>query len=50
MSSKIIDKIDLIVMDMAGTTVRDLSEVENCFAKACEAMEMNVTREWIKSV
>ena len=35
---------------MAGTTVRDLSEVEGCFAEACKRVGLKATRAWIKSV
>ena len=33
-------KIKLMVLDMAGTTVRDKNEVEDCFLKA--AIESNL--------
>lgn len=39
--------IKLVVMDMAGTTVRDQKEVETCFAKACEKVGLVVSEERI---
>ncbi|MFQ3574802.1 MAG: HAD family hydrolase [Cytophagales bacterium] len=47
---KIIENISLVVLDMAGTTVRDNSEVEGCFAKACEQTGLSLSAERIKSV
>lgn len=43
-------KIQLVVCDMAGTTVRDESEVESCFAKACAATGLDISAERIKAV
>lgn len=42
--------VKLIVFDMAGTTVRDLNEVEKCFALACKETGLNVSDETIKAV
>ncbi|MCU0326603.1 MAG: HAD hydrolase-like protein [Spirosomaceae bacterium] len=39
--------IKLVVFDMAGTTVQDKKEVETCFAKACQHMNLNVNEERI---
>jgi len=44
------EKIKLVVCDMAGTTVRDESEVETCFAQACAQTALAVTPERIKAV
>lgn len=41
------NKIELVVFDMAGTTVKDNHEVENCFAEACEATGLTVSKERI---
>jgi len=38
-------KIALVVFDMAGTTVRDLHEVEKCFLEAAQASGLAVTSE-----
>ncbi len=43
-------EIKLVVFDMAGTTVKDNSEVEYCFAEACEATGLSVTAERIKAL
>lgn len=43
-------KIQLVVCDMAGTTVRDDSEVETCFAKACAQSGLHISAERIKAV
>ncbi len=40
--SKLSDYVDLVVFDMAGTTVRDLHEVEKCFIKAAGATNLPV--------
>ena len=45
-----VDYVDLIVFDMAGTTVMDKEEVEGCFAEACVRSGIDVSRAWIKSV
>lgn len=42
--------LKMIVFDMAGTTVRDLNEVEDCFAKACKQTGLDVSDETIKAV
>ena len=42
--------IKLLVCDMAGTTVRDESEVETCFARACAQTGLDVSAERIKAV
>lgn len=39
--------IEMVVFDMAGTTVKDNKEVENCFAEACEATGLEVSEERI---
>jgi phosphonatase-like hydrolase len=40
-------KVDLVVFDMAGTTVRDLNEVENCFMQAAEKTGLNAPTDRI---
>lgn len=40
----------LMVFDMAGTTVRDLKEVETCFARAAELTGLKMSAEEITSV
>ncbi|HQU53006.1 MAG: HAD hydrolase-like protein [Lewinellaceae bacterium] len=44
------DRIRLVVMDMAGTTVRDLHEVEACFAQAAHQSGLQMTDDEIRSV
>jgi phosphonatase-like hydrolase len=44
------DKIELVVLDMAGTTVVDNGEIEDCFLEACQQTGLNVTREQINSM
>lgn len=39
--------IQLIVCDMAGTTVQDRKEVETCFARACALTHLEVSEERI---
>ena len=39
--------IEMIVLDMAGTTVQDNKEVETCFANACEHTGLHVSEERI---
>lgn len=39
--------IKLVVFDMAGTTVQDKKEVETCFARACNYMDLEVSEERI---
>lgn len=39
--------IQLIVCDMAGTTVQDRKEVESCFARACAMTQLDVSEERI---
>lgn len=39
--------IKLVVLDMAGTTVQDHKEVETCFARACQATQLEVSDERI---
>ena len=39
--------IELVTFDMAGTTVKDVKEVETCFAKACAKTGLNVSEERI---
>jgi len=41
---------DLVVFDMAGTTVRDRSEVESCFLKAARETELPADSEQILSM
>lgn len=43
-------RIKLVVCDMAGTTVRDESEVETCFAQACAQTGLHISAERIKAV
>jgi phosphonatase-like hydrolase len=43
-------KIEMVVFDMAGTTVRDENEVENCFREAIEHSSLNATHEQINSM
>ena len=42
--------IKLLVLDMAGTTVRDLNEVEYCFSEACKATGLKVSNDTIKAI
>jgi phosphonatase-like hydrolase len=42
--------IEMIVLDMAGTTVLDKNEVEHCFVEAAEKTGLNVNRERIISM
>lgn len=44
------NKFDLVVFDMAGTTVRDLNEVETCFLKAAELTGLYAPNERIVSM
>ena len=39
--------LELVIFDMAGTTVRDQKEVETCFAQACKFTDLDVTEERI---
>jgi phosphonatase-like hydrolase len=39
--------IKLVVFDMAGTTIKDQKEVENCFAQACKLSGLDVSQERI---
>ena len=41
------NNIELVIFDMAGTTIRDLKEVETCFAEACKITELDVSEERI---
>lgn len=43
-------KIELVVFDMAGTTVRDDDAVNNCLRQALAAASLNVTRDEINEV
>ncbi len=43
-------KIELVVLDMAGTTVRDDDAVNNCLRHALAAASLNVTRDEINEV
>lgn len=39
--------IELVIFDMAGTTVRDQKEVETCFAEACKITDLEVNEDRI---
>ena len=41
------NNIELVIFDMAGTTIRDQKEVETCFAEACKITELDVSEERI---
>ncbi len=43
-------RIQLVVFDMAGTTVRDRSEVEHCFANAARRTGLEASTERIKAL
>lgn len=43
-------KLQLVAFDMAGTTVRDNHEVEDCFAAAAKECGINMSESEIKSV
>ncbi|TKG88486.1 HAD family hydrolase [Puteibacter caeruleilacunae] len=43
-------KVKLVVFDMAGTTVKDENEVEDCFFAAVEETGLTATRERINSM
>lgn len=43
-------RIDLVIFDMAGTTVRDNHEVEQCFKRAAGQSGMHITDEEILAV
>lgn len=47
---KISDHISLVVFDMAGTTLFDRGEVEDCFAEACERTGLEVSRKRINAM
>ena len=42
--------LEMVVFDMAGTTIRDKNEVENCFWEAAEKSGLQTTRERIISM
>ncbi|MCF8465212.1 MAG: HAD hydrolase-like protein [Flavobacteriales bacterium] len=44
------DKISLVVFDMAGTTMVDNGEIEDCFLEACVQNGLNVTRPQINAM
>lgn len=44
------DKIKLVVFDMAGTTVKDEREVETCFFNAAKKSGLKTTRERIREL
>jgi phosphonatase-like hydrolase len=44
------NELKMVVFDMAGTTVRDEHEVEDCFAAAAAECGINMTESEIKSV
>jgi phosphonatase-like hydrolase len=44
------DKISLVVFGMAGTTMVDNGEIEQCFLEACSQNGLNVSRAQIKSM
>lgn len=41
------NNIELVIFDIAGTTIRDQKEVETCFAEACKITELDVSEERI---
>jgi phosphonatase-like hydrolase len=41
------NNIELVVFDMAGTTIQDLKEVETCFDRACKQTGLEVSAERI---
>lgn len=43
-------KIELVIFDMAGTTLIDRHEVENCFAQTCSQEKLPVSKERILSL
>jgi phosphonatase-like hydrolase len=43
-------QVRLVVMDMAGTTVQDLHEVEMCFAEAAKRSGLNASEEEILAI
>jgi phosphonatase-like hydrolase len=43
-------KIEMVVFDMAGTTIRDENEVEKCFLEAIERTGLQATHEQINSM
>jgi phosphonatase-like hydrolase len=44
------EHISLVVFDMAGTTLFDQGEVEDCFARACEQTGLEVSRDRINAM
>lgn len=44
------DKISLVVFDMAGTTMVDNGEIEDCFLEACVQNGLNVSRAQINAM
>ncbi|TNF26753.1 MAG: HAD family hydrolase [Bacteroidetes bacterium] len=44
------DKISLVVFDMAGTTIVDNGEIENCFFDACAQTGLKVSRDRINAM
>jgi len=44
------DKIKMVVFDMAGTTVVDRGEIEDCFFEACIKTGLEATREQINAM
>ena len=43
-------KIKLMVLDMAGTTVRDKNEVEDCFLKAAKESNLKTTPQRVNDL
>jgi phosphonatase-like hydrolase len=43
-------KIDMVVFDMAGTTVRDKNEVEDCFVQALEKTSLKANHDEINAM
>lgn len=44
------NKIKLVTLDMAGTTLTDHKEVETCFAQACKLSKLEVSAERIQAL
>ena len=40
----------MVVIDMAGTTIKDNHDIELCFYKAAESTGLNATREYVLSM
>lgn len=48
--SMLSDKISLVVFDMAGTTIVDNGEIEDCFYEACAQSGLKVSRDKINAM